>query len=264
MSSSSSELREGRPRHGSIIWALLLRELATRFGRDNIGFLWLIAEPLLFCAGVVGLWTVVKPPFEHGLRIAPFVVTGYMPIILVRHMINQALNCVQANGSLLYHRQITLLHLFSARMILEFAGVTLAFALVVLLLALTGLAPLPQDPLLLFAGWGLLAWMSCGLALLLAALAQMAEPVERFVALFTYILVPMSGTFYMVSWLPEQFRSVVLYLPFIHPVEMVRGGFFGAEVTALYQPGYAALWAALLTFAALLLLRFVREGVEIE
>lgn len=250
--------------HGRIIWALLLRELGTRYGRANLGFLWTVAEPLLFCAGVVLLWAVVKPPYEHGVKIVPFVVTGYMPIIMVRHMINQALTCVKSNGSLLYHRQITLLHLFAARLILEFFSVTMAFVVVTLVLLMIDPSSAPRDLLLVYGGWCLLAWLSLGLAIVLGALAEMMEAVERIVGLFTYILVPLSGTFYMVAWLPEAFRKAVLYLPFIHPVEMIRGGFFGPGVPTFYNPAYAAAWAAGLTFLGLVLLRLVRERVEID
>ena len=35
-----------------VIWALLLRESLTRYGRHNIGFLWLFVEPMLFTLGV--------------------------------------------------------------------------------------------------------------------------------------------------------------------------------------------------------------------
>ena len=34
-----------------VIWALMLREMMTRYGRHNIGFLWLFAEPMLFTLG---------------------------------------------------------------------------------------------------------------------------------------------------------------------------------------------------------------------
>ena len=234
--------------HARIIWALLLRELATRYGRNNLGFLWVIAEPLVFCAGVLVLWTVIKPPYEHGIRIIPFVVTGYMPIILVRHMIQHALNCVKANAGLLYHRQITILHLFTARLSLEFLGVTLAFLVVATILGFLGLVEFPQKLSLVYGGWLLLAWTSFGLALVLGALAEMVEAIERIVAVFTYVLVPLSGTFYMAAWLPPAYRKGVLYLPFLHSVEMIRGGFFGDSVTVYYNVGYAAGWAAALTF----------------
>jgi capsular polysaccharide transport system permease protein len=250
--------------HSAIIWALMLRELATRYGRDNLGFLWVVAEPLLFCAAVIALWTAIKPPYEHGVAIIPFVVTGYMPIILVRHMINHALTCVRANTSLLYHRQVTLIHLFVARMTLEFIGVTLAFFTVGATLALFGLMGAPKDLAILYGGWCLLAWLAFGLALMMGAIAEMAPVVERVVAVLTYVLVPLSGTFYMVSWLPPAYRGFVLKLPFIHPIEMIRGGYFGAEVQTFYSVAYAALWAAGFTFVGLLLLRFVRDRVEIE
>lgn len=250
--------------HGRILWALLLRELATRYGRDNLGFLWIIAEPLVFCGAVVILWKIVKPPFEHGLPIVPFVVTGYMPIILVRHMITQALTCVRSNGSLLYHRQISVLHLFIARLTLEFIGVSLAFAVVVGILILYGFMEPPKNLYLVYCGWLMLAWITTGLAMILGAIAETVVFAERFVAAFTYILVPASGTFYMVAWLPPQFREMVLLLPFLHPVEMVRSGFFGAAAPAYYHVGYAFTWGLGMIAFGLLLIQFVRNRVEIE
>ena len=45
-----------------VIGALMIRELVTRFGRENIGFLWMMVEPLLF-AGLVGImWRYMKGP----------------------------------------------------------------------------------------------------------------------------------------------------------------------------------------------------------
>lgn len=251
-------------RHARIIWALLLRELATRYGRQNIGFLWIIAEPLIFCGAVVILWSAIKPAYEHGLPIVPFVVTGYMPIILVRHMITQSLACVAVNIGLLYHRQVTVLHLFISRLTLEFIGVSLAFAVVVGLLTLFGFMDLPVKLHLVYGGWMLLAWITIGVSMVLGAISQIVEFVERFVAALTYVLVPLSGTFYMAHWLAPPLREVVLYLPFLHPVEMVRGGFFGDTVPVYYDVGYAVGWAVVFTFAGLLLVRFVRERVHVN
>ena len=48
-----------------VIHALMIRELLTRFGRENIGFLWIMAEPLLF-AGLVGvLWHFTTVSYTH-------------------------------------------------------------------------------------------------------------------------------------------------------------------------------------------------------
>jgi ABC-type polysaccharide/polyol phosphate export permease len=34
-----------------VLGALLIRELLTRYGRHNIGFLWLFVEPMIFTLG---------------------------------------------------------------------------------------------------------------------------------------------------------------------------------------------------------------------
>ena len=68
-----------------VIQALLIRELVTRFGRENIGFLWIMAEPLLF-AGLVGIvWTFLKGPESHGIGVIAFVISGYIPLTFLRH-----------------------------------------------------------------------------------------------------------------------------------------------------------------------------------
>lgn len=251
-------------RNGRILWALIMRELSTRYGRDNIGFLWLLGEPLIFAFGVLIMWNVIKPTYEHGIRVTPFVITGYMPVILVRHMISHGLNSVKSNISLLYHRQVTVLHLYIARLTLEVIGVSLSFAVSVIVLVSLGLVEIPADFHLIYIGWFVLAWISFGLTLILGAIAEIFEYVERFVQLFTYILVPLSGTFYMVAWIPARFRGTLLYIPFIHCIEMIRAGFFGEFVPTFYSFGYPIAWAAGLTLAGLFLLRFVRERIDVD
>jgi|HubBroStandDraft_1064217.scaffolds.fasta_scaffold199055_1 capsular polysaccharide transport system permease protein len=251
-------------RHRRIIWALALRELATRYGRENIGFLWVIGEPILFCGAVSAMWSVIRPPYEHGIRLVPFLVTGYMPILLVRHILAHGMYAVRVNASLLYHRQVSILHLFFARSLVEFVGVTFAFIVIFCLLAPFGLIDPPKAIHLVYAGWFLLAWISFGLALIFGALFEIFEPIERFVQVITYLLVPLSGAFYMAAWIPAQFRGYVLLLPFINTVEMVRAGFFGEFVQTYYDIPYTIAWAAGLTLLGLGLTAFVRPRVVVE
>jgi capsular polysaccharide transport system permease protein len=250
--------------HRRVIWALLMRELSTRYGRDNIGFLWVIGEPLLFAGCVTLMWSKLKPEFEHGIRVVPFVVTGYMALILTRHMIQHGMNCVKANTGLLYHRHITVMHLFIARLTLEFIGVTFAFLVIFSFLLLIGQMQPPKNLPLVYEGWMILAWIGVGLALIFGALAEIFEFMERIVGVVTYIMVPMSGAFYMASWVPAQFRHFLLLLPFIHPVEMIRSGFFGEFVETHYSVPYALAWGSSLTFLGLVLVQFIRKRVEIE
>ena len=251
-------------RHSRIVTALMLRELITRYGRKGLGFAWLIGEPLLFCLGVIALWSVARPAYEHGIRMGPFVMTGYMCLLLLRHQINLSLSALQANVGLLHHRNIAVLHLYIARNVLEFLGTTAAFAVVYAVLMALGQVSLPADWLTLYGGWLLLAFMSSGLALIFAALAIRFDVMERIVPLFTYILIPISGVFFMVAWVPAAYRDAFLLVPLPHAVEMVRAGVFGEFVETHFDPLYALGWATVFNVIGLLLLGGARERIDAE
>ena len=43
------------------VWgALFMREIQTRWGRRNLGFAWLFAEPLVFAMPVLTVWSILR------------------------------------------------------------------------------------------------------------------------------------------------------------------------------------------------------------
>src|SRR4051812_47811145 len=89
-----------------VIGALLLREVITRYGRHNIGFVWLFVEPMLFTLGVTALWTVLKATHGASVSIAAFALTGYSSILLWRNCSSRVVHAIAVNHSLLYHRNV--------------------------------------------------------------------------------------------------------------------------------------------------------------
>ena len=250
--------------HVRTVGALMMRELITRFGRDGLGFLWLVGEPLLFCLGVLGLWMLLRPEYEHGVRLGPMVMTGYMALLVLRHQIGWSLNALSANQGLLVHRGVAVLHLYVARNLLEFLGATAAFAVVYLLLAALGQVGAPGDWLLMYGGWLLIALMGFGLALIFAGLAQRYAVMERIVPVLTYALIPVSGAFFMVAWLPPAIQDAVLLIPLPHAVEMLRAGVFGEFVETHFDPVYALAWSGVLILLGLALMAGARDRLETE
>ena len=61
----SQTLADGWAVQRRVIFALLMREVLTRFGRHNIGFLWMFVEPMVFTLFVAGLWTVSGGSLDH-------------------------------------------------------------------------------------------------------------------------------------------------------------------------------------------------------
>ncbi|KPF75194.1 ABC transporter [Brevundimonas sp. AAP58] len=252
------------PTPSKIISALMLREAVTRYGREGFGFLWVIFEPLFFCVGVIVMWSLLRPTYDHGVRVAPFVMTGYMCLLLIRHMMGMSVGAMQANTGLLYHRQITVFQIFVSRNLLEFAGATVAFVLVYIALLVAGEVEPPHSWALLYGGWVLMGWISFGIAFALAGLALRYEFLERLTSVVGYLMIPFSGAFVMAGWIPERWRELYLLIPMPHAVEMVRGGVFGEFVPTYYDPIYALAWGAGLILVGLVAVADARDRILID
>ncbi|MGA0545368.1 ABC transporter permease [Brevundimonas sp. VNH65] len=247
-----------------IVGALILRELVTRYGREGLGFLWLVLEPLVFCFGVMGMWTLIKPEYEHGIRLGPFIMTGYMSILVFRHVVGISTGALQANIGLMQHRIVRPLHIYAARTVMEFIGCALAFLVVyVVLLAIEWVEP-PQDYLKLYSGYLLMGWVSVGFALTISSLAIRYEVIERVLPVSMYLIIPLSGAFFMMDWIPPGYREILLLNPLPHTIEMVRDGVFGEFVKTHYNPVYPLAFGGVMTFVGLLMLAQARRYVEVE
>src|SRR5271166_3059929 len=87
--------------------ALMIRELMMRYGRGNIGFLWLVLEPMILCAGVIAVRWMIQAHEERGVPLVALILSGYMPLTLWRHITNRSINILRANVAVLYHRGLT-------------------------------------------------------------------------------------------------------------------------------------------------------------
>ena len=105
-----------------VLGALIMRETYTRFGRENLGFAWMYGEFLIFAMPVIVMWRVIRGHTEHGLLVVPFVWSGYLPILLFRHIGGRMLYAVRGNIALFYHRNVTPFDAVLSRMAVEIFG----------------------------------------------------------------------------------------------------------------------------------------------
>lgn len=245
-----------------VIWALLMREVVTRFGRENVGVLWLVGEPMIFTLAVAALWSAAGMSHGNSLPIIAFAITGYSSVLMWRNTVGRCINGVQQNINLLYHRNVLPIDVFLARIVLETAGASASFVLLcALFVGFEWMAP-PVDLLKVVGGWIMLGWFGAALALLVGAATAFGDIVKRFWTPTAYLLFPLSGAAFMVDWLPVAARETVLLLPMVHGVEIVREGYFGNVARTYYDLTYMASCNLVLTFAGLFLLRDAAMRVE--
>lgn len=249
---------------GSVIGALLMRELHTRYGRENIGYLWIFLEPMTLAAAVALLHAGNGSSHGTSIHPVPFAILGYTIFIMFRGMVTRAEGTLEANMPLLYHRRVTIFDMMFSRALLEAAGTIVTFAVLIGFVMMLGLASLPDRPLELLIGIGLMFWFSFALSLLICAGTHDNRLVARFVHPITYILMPLSGAFYQLVWIPEPYRSWLTWFPMTTIFELLRyGQFHGAKDTYVDIP-YIVGWCILLTYAGLVSIRVTRRHVHLH
>lgn len=247
-----------------IIHALLMREILTRFGRHNIGFLWLFVEPMIFTLGVTVLWSLSGASHGSNLPIVAFALTGYSSVLLWRNMPSRAIGAIQPNLSLMYHRNVKVIDIFLARLLLEVAGATASFVILSILFISIGWIKPPEDIIKIFVAWIMLAWFGGSLALLLGALSEKSEIIDKLWHPFQYLLFPLSGAAFLVDVLPPIAQKFILLLPMVHGVELLREGYFGSLVRAHYSLSYMFHFCLALTILGLAQLRIIAREITPE
>ena len=246
-----------------VLHALMLRELITRFGRENLGVLWLVGEPMIFTIGVASLWSAAG--LSHGgtgIPIVAFAVTGYSSVLMWRNSASQCSDGIQANKPLLFHRSVLIIDVLFTRILLEISGATTSFIALSLLFIYIGWMPPPDDLLLVMEGWFMLAWFGASLALMIGGGTALSPIVHRLWHPVAYLLFPLSGAAFMVDWLPAKFQSLVLLLPMVHGVEALRHGYFGNAVPPHFDLVYMAACCLLQTLTGMLVVNEASKRVE--
>lgn len=245
-----------------VIHALLMRELITRYGRRNIGFLWLFVEPLLLTLVIALLWKYIRADKFSTLNILAFMITGYPLAMMWRNASNRAMGAINANISLLYHRNVRVLDTIFTRILLEIAGATIAQIVIMALFIALGWIDPPHDIFYMLMAWILMAFFAFGLGLIICAIAQYIEVFGKIWGTLSFVLLPLSGAMFFVHNLPPMAQEIALWLPMIHGTEMFRHGYFGETVTTYESVGYIIVSNMVLIFVGLLLVRTFSKGIE--
>jgi capsular polysaccharide transport system permease protein len=243
------------------IGALILREIGARYGRENIGSLWMIGEPMMF-ASVITLVHLNQPThYASDIQVAPFAIVGYSIFIIFRGLFNRAEGAVESNQPLLYHRRISIFDIVVARAVPEVVGCATTLFVLLGIAILTGYAMPPYRPLHLLAAIALMVWWAFGLTLIAASITYRSETFSRQIHIISYFSVPVSGAFFQLSWLPYSMREAFSWFPMALIFEQARYGQFRTASAEYVDPAYVIAWCAGLTYIGLALIRRVRYRV---
>jgi capsular polysaccharide transport system permease protein len=245
-----------------VIWALIMREMITRFGREGLGVLWMMAEPAMFVVGVMVIFSHTETTAKYS--VAEYLAVSYPTLLFWRNATSRMTKAIEANRTLLHHKPIRPIDILYARIILEFAGATASFLVLYAVLVVVGICQLPADLLTMILGYFLVLWFSFNFVITMAALSELSEAIERISHVILYLMIPFSGVFIPTHILPSRIAELLTYFPLIDAVEYFHHGYYGDRMSTLYYLGYTVAVLTFFTLFALSIAHFAIRRVQLN
>ena len=113
-----TKLYKNLTQHKNVIWALLNREITTKFGDSYFSYTWILIEPLL----QVGIFFVIFYWMRRttgNMSIIFFLLTVIVPYFFLQKSVTSCSRAISSNKGLLTYRQVKILVTIIARILLE-------------------------------------------------------------------------------------------------------------------------------------------------
>jgi capsular polysaccharide transport system permease protein len=242
----------------NVIYALMLRDMRTRFGRSYLGYLIAIAWPLTHLIAIVAVTTFANKILPLGGDPAVFISTGAMPYILCLYPSRMMGYAIELNKPLFLFPAVKPLDLIISRAIIEFLT---AFVVVGLFFFGAFLAGVDLTPIDIEKGaTAILAtvYFAISLGILNTIISSIISfwPIA-FIILMLFLYVT-AGVFMLPTALPANIREIVWYNPLFQAVEWLRSAYYEGYGDAMLSKSYFLALATVCLFIGLLGERFLR------
>lgn len=231
-----AKTRKHLPDFARVIFALIMRDMATGYGRSAMGYVWAVIEPL-------GAIVVLSLAFQVALRnpalgdsFPLFYATGYIPFALYNTMQAKISNAIRENRKLLFYPRVTYVDAIIARFILTF--LTQLLVAIILFWGIIWFSDVNQKiqigPVLI--SLIVAAFLGLGVGAFNLVLMFFLPSWKTIWSIITRPLFLISCVFFLFDTLPPWAQAILWYNPLIHIVGENRVGFY-----SIYEGDYIAL-----------------------
>jgi capsular polysaccharide transport system permease protein len=241
-----------------VVYAIILRDMRTRYGRTFIGSLIIILWPLTHLLFIMGALMFSRSIVPMGTDSAVFFGTGVLPYMLCLYPGRMIMLSVVQNKPLLGLPTVKTTDIILARCIVEVVAAFWVAVIFMFILYLFGADVLPHR-----ADEAILAILAtCYLGFAIGWLGAVMYAVVRFwlaVQIGWLILMYVSsGVIIVPTSLPEKVRNILWYNPLLHAVEWLRSSYYDGYGYGMLDRSYLFWSATVILFIALVLERGIR------
>ncbi len=238
-----------------VIFALLLREVKTRFGAFRLGIFWALAEPMAHVLLFTVLFGVRAREGFGSVETPVFIFTGIMPFLLFQNLFGKCKAACSANRGLFHYRYVKPINTFIARTLLETGIFIFTSVCLLTLFFWVGFQIQVYDILSCILVIFLLGVMASSLGICAAFLIEFFPESDKFLSIAMKPMLFISGVFYTLDMIPTQYHHFLLWNPVLHAIELFRTAFIESFETQHASLFYLFLVALGSLFLALRLYR---------
>ena len=226
--------------------ALILREMATTYGRSAGGYVWAILEPVL---GVALLSVVFGMALAHpglGTNFPLFYATGFLPFTMFNDVTNKVATSIRFSRPFLAYPSVTFVDAILGRFVLngitQILVATVIFTGILLVFDTKTIVQMPY----VAAALAMAAALALGIGTLNCFLFTKFPIWQQLWSILTRPLFLVSCVFMLFDQIPTWARDWLWYNPIIHCVGMMRHGFYSTYHASYVSVAYV-LAVALVT-----------------
>ncbi len=231
-----------------IVFALMMREMNTTYGRSALGYVWAILEPVAAIALLSIAFSIAFRSPALGVSFPLFYATGYLPFMFYSETTGNLGSAIQFNRQLLFYPRVTFMDALVARFALKVLTHALVFCIVI-----SGIFLLEDTRAVIrveyiLSSLAMAAAFAFGIGVLNCFLFEFFPFWQRVWSIINRPMFIISTIFFTVESLADPFRTILLYNPLVHIVSEMRRGFYpfyeGVHVSYLYVYSLAIILAA--------------------
>lgn len=253
----------GIRQHLRVIYALVLRDIKTRFGSSYFGFLFGLLIPLAHLIIVLSIYIITGRRSPIGSDVSIYLSTAIIPFIVWSYTHQKTMHAFSQNYALTALPVVRLIDIFVSRSIVELLNSVIIVLIAGFLIILYASDSHIQSISGVFFGMLLsyILGISTGLIFGVGGLLVPIVNIIGFVIIPVYWIT--SGILSIPDALPAEIRSALHLFPLSHIVDFCRMEFYANYMTSFADLTYVYIIITLNILLSLIALRFMRNNLNL-
>jgi capsular polysaccharide transport system permease protein len=241
-----------------VMYALILRNIRTRFFGHGLGYLIAVAWPIVHSVVVISVFVISGRVAPFGESAILFVATGAIPFMIFSYLSRFMMLSTLSARPLLAFPEVKVLDILLSSALLEILTSLLVVIIMVIIAMIIDVDFWPREPLDAFFAICVSVLMGFGFGLFNGVIALAFPMWATIYVLFIIVFWVSSGVLFVTSTLPEPLRLAASYHPTLLIVEWMRSAYYDGYGNQILDRGYVLKFALVMVFGGFLLERGMR------